>query len=322
MRQTTRISFGLTGSLLVILLLCGSAFGDCPPGSTQVGVERNGDEEVTLCKCLKGYVGRGNQCVPKAPVVDPAFFVSRDHSEFVANELKTLRSRQERLEKQLKDLDKLSEEQNEYLQQMGELREQVVYDAIGDLLGVVSTTELLTKIPGVSLQAADDFADVAKVFRASVEVLASAQAGPDRERARDKAIDAHGTSLSQLAKLAAPTKEKEALSKFIEASFEAIKASNANQKAADKPLTERVATALDGLAAIAGAVYAPLGAARSSVHATGGAIVLWKIQQDKESLVNALVSVQRARLAADQRLAATREMIKFYEIELQKAGKQ
>jgi hypothetical protein len=124
-----------------------------------------------------------------------------------------------------------------------------------------------------------------------------------------------------LAKLAAPTKEKEALSKVIEASFEAIKASNANQSAGEKPLVERMATALDGIAAIAGAVYAPLGAARSSVHATGGAIVLWKIQQDKESLVNALVSVQRARLAADQRVAATKEMIRFYEIELKKAGK-
>jgi hypothetical protein len=37
--------------------------------------------------------------------------------------------------------------------------------------------------------------------------------------------------------------------------------------------------------------------------------------------VNALVSVQRARLAADQRVAATKEMIRFYEIELKKAGK-
>jgi len=322
MHHRKGIRAGVAASFVVVLLLCGSAFGDCPPGSAQVGLERNGDEEITLCKCLPGFVARGNQCVPKLPVADPAFFVSREHSEFIAKELKTLRSRQERLEKQLKGLDKLREEQNEYLQQMGELREQVVYDAVGDLLGVVSTTELLTKIPRVSLQTADDVADVAKAFKASVEALASMQAGPDRERARDKAIEAHQTSLSQLAKLAAPIKEKEALSKVIDASFEAIKASNANQKAADKPLVERVATALDGLAAIAGTVYAPLGAARSSVHATGGAIVLWKIQQDKESLVNALVSVQRARLAADQRLAATREMIKFYEIELQKAGKE
>jgi hypothetical protein len=161
-----------------------------------------------------------------------------------------------------------------------------------------------------------------KLFKGAVDAVALAQAGQDRQRAREKALDAHGALLGQLAKMIGPAKEKEALSKLIEASFEAVKAMDANQKADGAQLGERVAKALDSVAAIAGIAYAPLGAARSAVHATGAGIVLWRIEHDKQSLVDALVSSQRAKLAAQQRLVTTNELIKFYEIETKKAGKE
>ena len=311
----------LLGCTVFVLFLSSPVLGQCPPGAQQLRVEQVGDEVRTLCKCLPGYVQRQGQCVLKLPTIDPAFFVSAEHAAFVNDELQRLRARKERLDRQLANLEQLREEQDGYLQQMGEMREQLVYDCVSDVLAVVSTTELLTQIPGVSAQDAHVISGAAKLFKSAVDAVASAQAGQDRHRAREKALDAHASLLSQIAKMVGPQKEKEALSKFVEASFELVKAMDANQKVEGAQLTERVAKALDGIAAVAGAVYSPLGAARSAVHATGAGIVLWRIEQDKQSLLDALVSSQRAKLAAQQRLATTNEAIKFYEIESKKAGK-
>lgn len=320
--SANRMKSALFGSILLLTVLSPSVLAECPPGSVEVRVERVGDEKRTTCQCQSGYVARQNQCVLKQPTVDPAFFVDPAHITFVQGELQTLRARQARLEKELGKLDQMRAEQDGYLQQMGEMREQLVYDAIGDTLAVVSTTELLTKVPGLAIQHADEIARAAKVFKAAVEALAHAQAGPDRQRAREKALDAHSTSLSLLANIALPEKQKEALSKLVEVSFEVVKAVDANRKADGIPLGERVRTTMDGIMGVAGAVYAPLGATRSLFNVTGAGIVLWKIQHDKESLVDALVSIQRARLAANQRLVTTRESIKFYESELKKAGQE
>lgn len=320
-RSLNWVRFFPLGCAALMLFVSSPVFAQCPPGAQQLRVERVGDEERTLCKCLPGYVQRQGQCILKLPTIDPAFFVSTEHAALVKDELNRLRARKDRLERQLSDLDQLREEQDGYLQHMGEMREQLVYDCVADVLAVVSTTELLTQIPGISTQDAQVIAGAAKLFKAAVDGVASAQAGQDRKRAREKALDAHASLLSQIAKTVAPQKEKEALSKFIEASFEVVKAMDANQKVDGAQLTERVAKALDGIAAVAGAIYGPLGAARSAVHAAGAGIVLWRIEHDKQSLVDALVSSQRARLAAQQRLVTTNELIKFYEVENKKAGK-
>ena len=296
------------------------ARADCPPGSQPVRVETSGDEERTYCKCVPGYVVRGGQCVRRNPVIDPSFFVSPEHEAVINGELQVLRARQSRLQKQLDHLNEMREEQDGYLQEMGQMRQELIYDGISDVLAVVSTAEALARIPGISLELANQLSNSFKAFKFAVDSLASADT-KDRTRAQEKALDARSTILSMLAKAGASEKDKEALSKFVEASYEAIKATAANPQAEQKPLADRVAKALDGVAAVTGALYWPVGVTRSAIHATGAGVVVWKIEHDKESLVAALVSLQRARLAADQRLATTNEMIKFYEIELKKAGK-
>lgn len=284
-------------------------------------VERTAEEVRTYCKCLPDHVGRNGQCVPKLPAVEPAFFTSPEHAVFIQEELTRLRSRQERLEKQLENLESLSEKEDAYLQEMGEMREQVLYDGVGDLLSVVSTKEFLGVVPKLSAGNAEDLGKAAKLMKSAVDSLAAAQSGKDRERQREKSVDAAGTSLALLARVAAPPARKEALSKLIEVSAETLKFSAAWKSGEGSLSIELVAKTLDNLAAIAGAVYEPLGAARASVQATGAGIVIWHIQTDKQAIVEALVSAQRAKLAADQRLAATREMIRFYETELKKTGR-
>ena len=283
-------------------------------------MERSSEEVRTYCKCLPEHVARNGQCVQKLPSVDPSFFTSPEHAAFIQGELARLRTRQERLEKQLEKLESLREKEDAYLQEMGEMREQVVFDGVGDVLSLAGSKEFLGAVPKLSAADAEGLSQATKLMNTAVDSLAAAQSGPDRERQREKSMDAAGGSLVLLARSAAPAAQKEAISKVMEVSVETLKFTAAWKNGENHLSVEGVAKTLDQLAAIAGAVYEPLGAARASVQASGAGIVLWHIQTDKQAIVEALVSAQRAKLAADQRLAATQEMIRFYETELKKAG--
>jgi hypothetical protein len=296
---------------------------DCPPGAKFLRSERIGDEERTYCQCQDGHVARAGQCILKLPVVDPSFFATPSHTAFIESELARLRARKERLEKQIQQLNELREREDRYLQEMGEMREQLVYDAVGDLIAVVTTQEFLARVPGLSPQGAQEFSTSMRALRAAVDGVAYAQAGPDRERARQKALNVAATSLGLIANIlpAASQEDREALAAAIRISVESVRAVAPSEKKDSAPVQEQVRKGLDRLAGIAGAAYRPVGAARAAVNAVGAGIVIWNIQVDKESIVDALVSSQRAKLAADHRLATTQEMIGFYEIELKKTGK-
>ena len=131
------------GSCVVLSPSCLPASGlVCPPGSTRDHVAHSGNEEQTYCKCLPGYVARGTQCVSKLPSVDPAFFTSPDQAAFLRDELERLQSRKQKLEREIEELDRLREGQQEYLKEMNEMREQLVYDSVGDLFSVAGGKEV------------------------------------------------------------------------------------------------------------------------------------------------------------------------------------
>jgi hypothetical protein len=282
-------------------------------------VERSGDEERTYCKCLPGYFARGGQCVLKLPAVDPAFFSSPEQTAFLKAELVRLESRKEKLDEQIEKLNRLREGEGEYLRQMEEMREQLVFDSVGDVLSITASSEFLRSVPGISSNDANQISSTIKLMKAAIDALSYSQAGPDRERAREKALDVTGNCMSLLTKITVPAAKKQALSQMVEVSAEVIKG-GANQMTDTLSLRERVVKALDSVASIAGAVYEPLGVPKAVVNTAGAAVVAWKINSDKESIIEALVSSQRAKLAIDQRLAGTEELINFYRVELKKAG--
>jgi hypothetical protein len=292
---------------------------DCPPGATQVGQERVGNKIRVFCKCSSSHGVRGQQCVLKFPEVDPASTISPKHVAFIKEELATLAARRDRLRRQLENIDKLRAQQDQYLREMGELRQQLIFDSAGHILRIAGTPELLAGIKGLSAADAETVARTTATLRAAFDAVANAQAGPDRERAREKAISASATAASQLAAMALPAPYGQPLSRAIATSGEIAKAATANRDPG-KPLLTRVATRLDDLAAVYGTIDRRVGAMRAGVHTVGSAIVLWNIRHDRESIVEALVSSQRAKLAASQRLAATEGMIAFYETELKKVG--
>jgi hypothetical protein len=285
-----------------------------------VRVERSSEEVRTYCKCQPGHIAYNGQCIQKLPTVEPSFFTSPEHATFIQSELTRLRSRRERLEKELEKLESLSEKEDAYLQEMGEMREQVVFDGVGDVLSLAGSKEFLAEVPKLSAADAEGLSQATKLMNTAVDSLAAAESGQDRERQREKSIDAAGGSLALLARSVAPAAQKEAISKLMEISAESLKFTAAWKNGEGRLSVEGVAKTMDQLAEIAGAIYEPLGVARASVQASGAGIVLWHIQTDKQAIVEALVSAQRAKLAADQRLAATQEMIHFYETELKKTG--
>jgi uncharacterized protein YigA (DUF484 family) len=293
---------------------------ECPPGRVVQKVVESEDSTQTFCKCDVGHIPRGRACIRKMPEVDPAFFVSAEHASFVRAELERLRAKRAKIAAQLAKLEQLRSEQDRYLQEMGLMREQVMYDGLSDMLSVVSSKVVLDRIPGLSPADARELTAGLRLMKTVIDAVAMEQAGPDRDRARRKALDASKTALGTIATLTIPDSYKDAFKKTIDATLESIKASDANWKAVDAPMRARVVKALDGMAAITGALVPPVGVARSGINAAGNAIVYWHIQNDKESIVEALVSSQRAKLAYDNRLSATDEMIRFYEVEVRKAG--
>ena len=293
---------------------------DCGPGAQKIGVQHQGDKVVTTCKCAPTHAGFNRQCVLKLPSVGPSFFVSDEHTAFVRSELEQLRAREARLTAQLGSLNALRSKQDAYLQEMGELRQQLVFDTVSDVLKVVGTKKFLEQIPNLPA------ADIALIgqhtaaMKAAIDAVAAAQAGPNRARAFAKVTDATAGALAVINRLAIPAEQREKLSTSISILAQTVKAVDANRRAADEPTRQRVAKALDSLAGIAGAAVPVVGAAKSAVNAAGNLYVIYRINGDKESIVEALVSAQRAKLACDQRLAATQRQIAFYEIEMKKAG--
>ena len=278
----------------------------------------------TACGCAPNHVPRGRVCIHRMPEVDPAFFVSAEHASFVRSELERLREKRAKITAQLAKLEQLREQQDRYLQEMGRMREQVMYDGLSNLLSLGSSKVLLDRIPGLSPRAASELATGLRALKITVDAAAMAQAGPDRERARKKALDVSKTALGALAGVAVPESHKEAFRKLIELTFETIKVADTDWKGADASMRERAVKAADSIAAITGVFMPQVGAARSVINATGNAAgnayVYWHIQNDKESIVEALVSAQRAKLAYDNRLVATDEMLKFFEVEARRAG--
>ncbi|KJC49397.1 hypothetical protein UP09_06675 [Bradyrhizobium sp. LTSP885] len=305
--------------LIVPAVFAGSVrAAECPPGRVIDKVEETEDAVRTFCKCDVDRVPHGRACIYRTPTVDPAFFVSPEHAAFVRAELERLRVKRAKIAAQFAKLEQLRADQDRYLQEMGEMREQVMYDGLSDLLSVVSSKVVADGIPGLSPTDARELTTGLRLMKTAVDVESTELAGDNRDRARRKAIDACKTALGTLATLTMPDSYRDPIKRTIDATAESIKAADVNWKAADAPMRQRVVTALDGIAAITGAIVPLVGTARSGVNAAGNAIVLWHIQNDKESIVEALVSSQRARLAYDNRLAATDEMIRFYEVEAKK----
>lgn len=310
------------GYLLLVLtaLPIPAGAAECPPGRVVQKVVQSEDAIQTFCKCDVGYIPRGRVCIRKLPEVDPAFFVSVEHASFVRAELERLRAKRARIAAQLAKLEQLRSDQDRYLEEMGRMREQVMYDGFGGLLSVLSSKIFLDRIPGLSTTDARELTAGLRLMKTAIDAVAMEQAGPDRDRARRKALDACKTALGTIAALTVPDGYKDQFKKTIDAAFESIKAADTNWKAVDAPMRDRVTKALDGVASITGALVPPVGMAWSGINATGNAIVYWQIQNDKESISEALVSSQRAKLAYDNRLAATDELIGFYEVEAAKAG--
>jgi hypothetical protein len=78
----------------------------------------------------------------KLPSVDPAFFTSPDQTAFLRNEVERLQPRKQKLEREIEKLNRPHEGQQEYRKEMNEMREQLVYDSVRDLVAVAGGKEV------------------------------------------------------------------------------------------------------------------------------------------------------------------------------------
>ena len=149
-------SVWLGGLLLVFstFVIAPVQAAECPPGRIVKGVETTDSATHTTtrtaCGCAPDHVPRGRVCIPGMPAIDPAFFVSAEHASFVRSELERLREKRTKIAAQLAKLEQLREQQDRYLQEMGRMREPVMYDGLSNLLSIGSSKVFLDRIPGLS----------------------------------------------------------------------------------------------------------------------------------------------------------------------------
>ena len=74
--------------------------------------------------------------------VDPAFFTSPDQTAFLRDELERLLSPRQKLEREIEKLNRQGEGPQEYLKEMNEMREQLVYASVGDQVSVPGGKEV------------------------------------------------------------------------------------------------------------------------------------------------------------------------------------
>src|SRR5215467_12873787 len=171
------------GCLLFVVTVLATPAGaaECPPGRVVDKVVETQDERQTFCKCDFDRVPQGRACIHKMPEIAPGFFVSPEHAAFVRAELARLRAKKAKIAAQLAKLNQLRADQSRYLQELGEMREQVMYDGLSDLLSLASSKVVLDRIPGLSAADARELTAGLRLMKTAIDAVAMEQAGPDRE---------------------------------------------------------------------------------------------------------------------------------------------
>ncbi|HEY4941712.1 MAG TPA: hypothetical protein VII56_09790 [Rhizomicrobium sp.] len=256
---------------------------------------------------------------PPPSTVDPVALDSHWHAQFVQDEVNRLRARKQKLEAERDRLLALRSNQDAYLREMGEMREKLVYDGVGDILSLVVSPAILGKLKGLSPRDAKEFAAGVNSLHVLLDVVAAAAAGADRDRAREKAQSAITGTLELIGELEIPAETRDVLSKAIK--LVASGMDDVSTKSGDG-VSHQFAQQADSLAQMLGAAVKPIGIARDSIDLFGSAYILWRMRGDTEAIVDSLVSAQRAVLANDKRLGDTENALAFYETELLKARQQ
>lgn len=266
------------------------------------------------------------------PAVDPRALYSAEQAAQDRRQVQALQQRKKRLEGVIQRLNAMRGNEDAIAQQLGKLQREVFYDALTDTLSALSNTAALKSL-GLSPARAVELARVFKAYQSGVTALAAAESlsirsgGNDKdvERGLKKVRDLSQAALGALAGMAdLPAEQVEVLKGTVRMSYASVKAIEENDKAKAASTRVQLVTFLDGMLSQAAAYNASLRATRAGINAginVGmGAYVCWRINADKESLRDDLVSAQQGKRLMMDRLQQTDERISFYQIELKKAA--
>lgn len=262
------------------------------------------------------------------PALDPRALYSPAQAAQDRRQVQALQQRKKMLEGIIQRLNAIRGNEDAIAQQLGKLQREVFYDALTDTLSALSNAAALKSL-GLSPARAVEVARVLKAYQSGVTALAAAESlsirsgGSDKdvERGLKKVRDLSQAALGAIAGMAdLPADQVEVLKGTVRMSYASVKAIEENDKAKTASTRVQLATFLDGMLSQAAAYNAPLRATRAGVNAGLGAYVCWRINADKESLRDDLVSAQQGKLLMMNRLQQIDERIRFFELELQKAA--
>jgi hypothetical protein len=266
---------------------------------------------------------------PSLPVIDPAQLVPAELVTYNQSQLAALTKRKAMLERILKRLQTLREQESSYATDIGKMQDEIFVDALTDALTGLSTPVVLRSVLRVSPLRALEVARVFKNFKTGVTAVAAVEAlsgsaggeSQDAKRSLDKLHALSQVALEAVAGMTdLPLEQRDMLKRTVRFSYASVKALQEQDNAMGASTRTQLVTCLDGLLSMGAAVYTPLRVARASVNASLGAYAYFQLDADKEAIRDALVSTQQGRLTIMRRLEQTDELITFYQTELKKVG--
>lgn len=221
-------------------------------------------------------------------------------------ELAALEDRYARLDHVYQMILRESDAQRDNEREHDALRDEVTQDLVSDslgglqskyFLGALKTRLHLTRHDVEELKALfGQLRDAADAY-AAYEAAKSASAHPHDDaaldRLREKALTLMNAVTVRAAGLALPHAVKEDVERLINLEFELVKGATAPPT--EGPVLTQVASALDQIAAMAGAVDPEFGALRSAGNALDGFVAFAYVQHDAAAIDAAGFSLARAR---------------------------
>jgi hypothetical protein len=318
----------------------------CPANAHVDHVEVQGDIKKIICKCDAGYQKSGGSCAgllsppgERLPSISPGFFVTDDERGSLCEHVRDtdakyamLKAQLDRLAAGQSALDRAAADVDEI---RAELWQDIASDSLDASIASVVALQDLGAIASPSARAnAAKSLTLLKSAKLGVNAFSTADAPADSKRQYTKAVDAVFTlkSLSPVPLLpnmsadewAAFNNASNALPKLVQISERHVDL-RIDQGGWPQYLRQMTPTWLsdfdDALSAV-GKLVPPVQGAHATAHVVDGAVTLWLVRNDTNTVDQAFAKLQTARHYYQRRIGEVEQLSEFYRERLGRAGMQ
>ncbi len=336
-RSVRAVFASLSIMALVVASDRGAQAQSCPADAHVDHVEHHGIDTKIVCKCNAGYQNQGGTCVSeRLPSIAPGFLVSNEERNSLCERIRGTGAKYAQMKAQLDSLAAITNALDQAAADVREVRAELWQDLASDSLeAAIASVEVAQAAGMVSTAAARANAErsltLLKSAKFGVQALSAASAPPDSKRQYTKAIDA-AFSLKSLAPVPLPNISEEEWKAFNKASNTLPKLVQISERHVDLKVEQgtwpqylqRMAPVwlrdIDDAVSAVGKLVPQVQGTHAAAHVLDGAVSLWLVRNDKDSVDQAFLKAQTARHFYQRRMGELEQLSAFYQERLGRAG--